>query len=147
MKRALIVVALIFLLVGAVQAQAPAGFTKLANVTALTYTDAACANQSTCYYVVTALDAAGFESQPATCAPTVLCVGGIEAVAQMPSSGTHTVGITWTTQSTLTVSFNVSVHRGALSPQNLSVVVAGLRQAVRRRNFQTLLVSLDSFRG
>jgi fibronectin type 3 domain-containing protein len=105
------------------RAQAPTGFTKLANVTVLTYTDTACANLSTCYYVVTAVDANGFESAPASCDATALCVGGTEAAAVMPSSGTHTVTLTWTTSSTLTVSYNVYVHRGALPPTNLKPVV------------------------
>jgi hypothetical protein len=148
MKRFFLMVALLLTLgVSAVSAQAPPSFTKLVNVTALTATDTLCANLSTCFYVVTALDAAGFESQPGTCDPTVPCVNNIEAMAQMPSSGTHSVAIKWTTQSAITASYNVYVHRGALSPQNLSVIVAGLQRAIRHANFQTLLVSLDSFRG
>jgi hypothetical protein len=137
MKRFLIAVALILIFgVRAASAQAPAQFTKLVNVTALTATDTLCANLSTCFYVVTAVDAAGFESQPGTCDPTVPCVGGTEAIAQMPSSGTHSVAIKWTTQSTITASYNVYVHRGALSPQNLSVIVAQLRLSIERRNRQ-----------
>jgi hypothetical protein len=124
-KRILILFSLLCFSVVPAKAQAPAGFTKLntAPVTALTFTDTACANQSTCYYVVTAVDAQGFESQPSSCSPTVLCVGGNMAVAQMPSSGTHTVTLAWTTTSTITVSYNVYVHRGALPPANLSATV------------------------
>src|ERR1700687_773611 len=122
LKKLLVAAVLLFAATSA-SAQAPAGFTKLANVTALTYTDAACANLSTCYYIVQAVDAGGFESQPWTCNLTQLCVGGNMAVAQMPSSGTHTVGIAWTTTSTLTVSYSVYVHRGALPPTNGTATV------------------------
>lgn len=107
----------------AARPQAPPGFTKLANVTTLSYTDTACTNQSTCYYVVTAVDSGGFESQPGACNLPQLCVGGTMAVAQMPSSGTHTVVIVWATSSTLTVSYNVYVHRGALPPTNITATV------------------------
>jgi len=123
MKKLFVVLAVLLFAATAAKAQAPVGFTKLANVTTLTYTDATCANQSTCYYVVTAVDALGLESQPAACSITVLCVGGNMAVAQMPSSGTHTVLVAWTTSSTITVSYNVYVHRGALAPSNLSATV------------------------
>jgi hypothetical protein len=107
------------------QVLVPAGFTKLntALVTALTYTDTACPNQTSCYYYVTAVDAIGAESNGAACAPTQLCVNGNMAVAQTPSSGTHTVVATWAASSSTVAGYNVYVHRGPLSGSNLAVTV------------------------
>src|SRR5258705_8189292 len=100
-------------------AQAPVGFTKLANVTVLTYTDATCPNQTTCYYVVVAADSLGTESQPGACGVNQLCVNTFEAVAQMPSSGTHTVGLSWTASPSTGVSYNVYSHIGPLPVANV----------------------------
>lgn len=107
----------------AVSAQAPTGFVKLANVTTLTYTDSTCPNQTTCYYVVTAVDSIGTESQSAICGTGQLCVNGNEAVAQMPSSGTHTVTLSWTASATGAVTYNVYSHIGPLPAQNFKAVV------------------------
>ena len=102
------------------------GFTKLANVSTSSYTDTTCANQTTCYYQVTTVDAQGFESVPASCAPAAICVGGNTAVAIMPSSGTHTVSITWTPPTLavgVTVTYNVSRHSGPFGGSNLNTVI------------------------
>lgn len=105
------------------QAQASAGFTKIGNVSAFTFSDATCPNQSTCYYQVTALDSAGFESAAATCSSTQLCVGGNIAVATMPSSGTHTVTLAWLASGTTGVTYNVYRHIGPLSATAMSATV------------------------
>jgi hypothetical protein len=105
------------------QAQAASGFTKVGNVTTLTYSDATCPNQSTCYYQVTALDASGFESAPAACASTQLCVGGNIAVAVMPSSGTHTVALAWLASGSTGVTYNVYRHIGPLPASGLGATV------------------------
>lgn len=110
---------LLFLAAGAANAQAGSGFTKLANVSTLTYTDSTCPNQSSCYYQVTTLDSAGFESQPAACASTQLCIGGNTAVVSMPSSGTHTVTLTWTASPSTGVTYNVYQHIGPLPASGL----------------------------
>jgi len=123
MKKYLLILFALILGVQVSVAQVPSGFIKLANVTALTYTDPGCANTTACYYIVTAVDASGFESPPWTCNLIQLCVGGNTAFVQMPSSGTHTVVLAWTTTSTLTVSYNVYVHRGALPPVNGTATV------------------------
>lgn len=122
MKRALLL-SMIAMLSTLAHAQASAGFTKVGNVTAVTYSDATCPNQSTCYYQVTALDAQGFESTPAPCSATQLCVAGNEAVAVMPSSGTHTVGLAWTASTTAGVSYNVYRHIGPFAPSGMSATV------------------------
>ena len=122
MRYLISIAVLLFCATGAL-AQAPAGFTKLANVSAATYTDATCANQTTCYYVVTAVDATGHESPPSACGPAVLCFGGNQAVAVMPSSGTHTVLLTWTASPTAGVTYNVYEHTGPLTASNLNAVV------------------------
>ena len=123
MYRKLGLVVLILLSAVPATAQAPAGFTKLANVTALTYTDATCPNQTTCYYVVTAVDSLGAESQPAACATGQLCVNGNEPVAQLPSSGTHTVTLTWAASPTAGVTYNVYSHIGPLPAASVKATV------------------------
>jgi hypothetical protein len=120
-KLLLLIFMLSFSLV--VVAQAPGGFTKIANVTAVSYTDATCPNQVTCYYVVTAVDAQGFESQPSSCKTGQLCVNGNEAVAAMPSSGTHTVAVAWTASPTAGVSYNVYQHVGPFPASGVSATV------------------------
>ena len=104
-------------------AQASGGFTKVGNVSTTAFTDPACPNQSTCYYQVTALDSAGFESAPAACSSTQLCVGGNIAVATMPSSGTHTVTLAWTASGTAGVTYNIYRHIGPLPAGGLGATV------------------------
>lgn len=104
-------------------AQAPAGFTKLANVSTTSYTDSTCADQTTCYYLVTALDSSGHESPGAQCSSTQLCFSGNQAVAIMPSSGTHTVALSWTASGSTGVTYNVYSHVGPLAPSSLGAVV------------------------
>jgi fibronectin type 3 domain-containing protein len=118
-------IALLFVLFSSLAsaAQAGAGFTKIANVTTTTATDSTCPNQSTCYYQVTALDNTGHESAPASCGSTALCLGGNQVVAQMPSSGTHTVTLTWTASTSTGVTYNVYQHIGPFPPSNLSPTV------------------------
>lgn len=102
------------------------GFTKLSNVSTPSYTDTTCANQTTCYYQVTTVDAQGFESVPASCAPAALCVGGNSVAAIMPSSGTHTVAVTWTPPAVpvgVTVTYNVWRHSGPFSGSNVNATV------------------------
>ena len=123
--RKFLFLTLLFLLPFLAKAQEiPAGFTKLANVSAVTYTDATCPNLTTCYYIVTAVDSTGAESQPSGCSITgQLCVNGNEAVAQMPSSGTHTVLLSWIASSTPGVTYNVYQHIGPLPGNFLKAVV------------------------
>jgi hypothetical protein len=123
MKKLITLLLLLSLTPVALPAQAPVGFAKLGNVTVLTYTDTTCPDQTTCYYVVTAVDSLGGESQPATCAFGQLCVNGVQAVAQMPSSGTHTVVLTWTASVTAGVTYNVYSHIGPLPASNVKAVV------------------------
>ncbi len=123
MKNLVFLLVVCFILTCSLQAQAAAGFTKIGNVTTLTYSDATCPLQSTCYYQVTALDSTGFESAPAACASTQLCVGGNEAVAVMPSSGTHTVAIAWVASTTTGVTYNVYRHIGPLPASGMSATV------------------------
>ena len=123
MKRILLAIVVMLLSSAAGFAQAPAGFTKLANTSALTFTDAGCPNLTTCYYVVTAVDSAGFESLPAACATNQLCVNGNIAVAQMPSSGTHTVALTWNASTTTGVTYNAYVHIGPFAPSGIGAKV------------------------
>jgi len=124
MKRLALIVGLSLLFVSLGNAQAATGFTKVGNVSTLAYTDATCPNQSTCYYQVTAVDANGFESGPAACAGSPqLCVGGNEAVAVMPSSGTHTVSLGWTASTSTGVTYNVYRHFRPLPASNLAATV------------------------
>lgn len=125
MKKLFIFLSLLFLsaISTVANAQAATGFTKVGNVTTLTYVDSTCPDLSTCYYQVTALDAQGFESGPAACAATQLCQNGNMAVAIMPSSGVHTVTLTWGASATASVSYNVYRHIGPLSPSGLGAVV------------------------
>lgn len=125
MKRIhLLLIALaFFFLAPALPAQIPAGFTKLANVSATTYTDATCPDLTTCYYIVTAVDSTGHESSGAGCSATALCLGGNQAVAQMPSSGTHTVALSWTASTTTGVTYNVYSHVGPFPASALNATV------------------------
>jgi fibronectin type 3 domain-containing protein len=100
--------------------QAPLGFTKLANVSALTYTDTSCPDGATCYYQVTVMDATGHESTGASCAATQLCLGGNQAAQGMPSSGTHTVTLTWIASPTSGVTYNVYQHIGPVAASGLA---------------------------
>lgn len=122
MKKFLFVLVLSLLSLPAT-AQAASGFTKLSNVSTTTYTDSSCPNQSTCYYQVTALDSQGFESAPAACASTALCLAGTEVVAIMPSSGVHTVTLGWTASTSTGVTYNVYRHIGPFPASNVNVVV------------------------
>jgi len=108
----------------AAAAQIPTGFTVLASgVSALTFNDATCSDQTTCYYVVLAADAQGHLSSPAPCSTTVLCFGGNQAVAVMPSSGTHTVVLTWVASATAGVTYTVARAVGPLAPASTSLTV------------------------
>jgi hypothetical protein len=118
--RVLLVI-LTFALIGL--AQASNGFTKLANVTTTTYSDASCPNQSTCYYQVTSVDSTGHESSPASCGTTSLCFNGNQSVAIMPSSGVHSVVLTWTASTTTGVSYNVYQHIGPFPASGLNNTV------------------------
>jgi fibronectin type 3 domain-containing protein len=125
MKNALYV-AIVVLAVGIANAQAiPPGFTKITTTaaTAVTYTDSTCANQTTCYYMVTAVDAQGHESPAAACSATQLCFGGNQAVAVMPSSGTHTVALSWIASTSTVTGYNVYRATGPLSASSLAAVV------------------------
>jgi hypothetical protein len=115
-------IAFVLLTVPAMAAQTT-GFTKLANVSTTTYADATCPNQSTCYYQVTALDSTGHESAPASCSATTLCLGGNQVVAQMPSSGTHAVNLSWTASTSAGTTYNVYQHVGPFPPSSVSAVV------------------------
>ena len=123
MKKTFIIVVILLLSAVAAGAQAGAGFTKISNVSVLTYADTTCPDLSTCYYQVTALDSQGFESAPAPCSTTALCQGGNMAVAVMPSSGTHTNTLTWVASTSTAVTYNVYRHIDPLAPSNLNAVV------------------------
>lgn len=126
MKSKILFVLFCLALLAAIPARAqgvPAGFTKVTNVSTTSYTDGACADQTTCYYLVTALDASGHESPGASCSTTSLCFGGNQAVAIMPSSGTHTVLLTWTASATAGVTYNVYRAVGPLAASGLSATV------------------------
>lgn len=122
MRKFLILALLLFPFLAKAQA-IPVGFTKLANVSATTYTDATCPDLTTCYYIVTAVDSTGHESAGAACNTTTLCLGGNQAVAQMPSSGTHTVALSWTASTTTGVTYNVYSHIGPFPASNFSATV------------------------
>lgn len=123
--RAIVFLALlsIWLALPAIAQAASPGYTKIGTATGTTFSDPSCPNQSSCYYQVTAIDSGGFESGPASCAATSLCVGGNQVVAVMPSSGTHTVGLAWTASATTAVSYNIYRHIGPLPPASVSIVV------------------------
>lgn len=106
-----------------VYAQASPGFSKIGNVSTLTYTDAGCADQTTCYYQITAVDAAGHESQPAACAINQLCFATNQLVAVMPSSGTHTVVLAWTASPTTGVTYNIYRAVGPLAAGGATATV------------------------
>jgi hypothetical protein len=116
--RKLWITLILTLACGAAHAQASSGYTKLntSPVTTLTYTDSSCPLQTSCYYEVTSVDAQGFESIPGTCAATQLCVGGNQMYVQMPTSGTHTVTLSWIASSTPSVTYNVYRHIGPFGP-------------------------------
>ena len=124
--RAVLLLSAVVMLISVAQAQAaPPGFTKLTttSATATSYTDAACANQTTCYYFLTAVDAAGHESPGAPCAGTQLCFAGNQAVAIMPSSGTHTVTLGWTASTSTVTGYNVYKAVGPLAAGSLTATV------------------------
>jgi hypothetical protein len=116
----------VLLATGFASAQASAGFTKIGTATTTTFSDSGtlgCPLQSTCYYQVTSVDANGFESSPAACAATQLCVSGNTAAAIMPSSGTHSVTVNWVASPTTGVTYNVYRHTGPLPGSGVSTTV------------------------
>lgn len=121
MKKLLLLILIFAVRISA--AQTPAGFTKLANVSAVTYTDTTCPVLTTCFYIVTAVDSTGHESIGAACGATALCFGGNQGVAIMPSSGTHTVILNWTASTTAGVTYNVYSHVGPFPATNFSATV------------------------
>jgi fibronectin type 3 domain-containing protein len=111
-------------LVADASAQAKAGWTLLGNVASgNSYTDATCPNQNTCYYEVTAVDASGHESALASCATAQLCLAGNQAAVTMPSSGVHTVALSWVASTSAGVTYNVYQHVGPLPASALAAVV------------------------
>jgi fibronectin type 3 domain-containing protein len=118
-----IILAIFLMVAPAMAAQVASGFTKISNATTTTFTDATCPLMSTCGYQVTAVDASGFESAVAACSSTQLCIGGNIAVAIMPSSGTHSVALSWTASTSTGVSYVIYRHIGPLPAANLSVTV------------------------
>jgi hypothetical protein len=122
MKRFALLLSILFVC-SVASGQAPAGFIKLGNVSATTYTDTGCPDLTTCYYIVKAVDSFGFESVAAPCATTALCLGGNQAVAQMPSSGAHSVVLSWTASTTAGVTYNVYVHVGPFAPSSINATV------------------------
>jgi hypothetical protein len=91
--------------------QGPSGFTKIAsNVQGLTYTDTTCADGTACTYAITSLNAAG---ESTTFSP--------EAVAVVPSTGTHTVTITWNAavaDATHSAATGYNVYQGIVTKPN-----------------------------
>jgi hypothetical protein len=114
---------LLFFAPSVLPAQVPAGFVKLSNVAVLTYTDATCPDLTTCEYFIVAVDASGVESAGASCAALQLCVNGNIVVAQMPSSGVHTVTLSWGASPTTGVTYNVYSHAGPLPATNAKSTV------------------------
>lgn len=102
-----------------------AGFVKLNTtpVTGLTFTDSACQLITGCYYAVLAVDSSGAESAPATCAANQLCSNGNVLVVIMPSSGIHTVLVSWIASTSTVVGYNVYVHRGPLPASSATATV------------------------
>src|SRR5690348_15553712 len=121
MKK-LLVLCLLFISIS-LHAQAATGFTKVANQTTTSYVDTTCPNLSVCYYQVTSVDAQGFESQPAQCGATTLCLSGNIAIAVMPSSGTHTVTVSWIAPSPTPASYNVYRHLGPSPSASVSITI------------------------
>lgn len=122
MKQLRLAVAIMMLAIP-LYAQAGAGFTKIGNATTTTFTDPSCPNLSTCFYQVTSVDSTGHESLPASCSSTALCLGGNQVIAQMPSSGTHVVTLSWTASTTAGVSYNIYQHIGPFPPTNATSTV------------------------
>lgn len=118
-----ILVFLFLLVAGISSAQATAGFSKIGTSSTTNFNDTTCPNQSTCYYQVTAVDSILAESSPANCGTSSLCLGGNQVVAVMPSSGVHTVALTWTASTSSGVTYNIYRHIGPLPASNLNVVV------------------------
>jgi hypothetical protein len=104
-------------------AQAAPGFTKIGNITAVTYVDSSCPDQISCYYQVTAVDATGHESVGAACSSGSSCLNGNQVIAAMPNSGTHTVTLNWTASTSTGVSYNVYQHVGPFPASGLSSTV------------------------
>jgi fibronectin type 3 domain-containing protein len=108
-------------------AQAAPGFTKISSQqTGTSFVDGTCPLQSTCYYQVTSVDSAGHESVPSACATAQLCFAGNQAVATMPSSGTHSVAVSWTAPTLpagTTVTYNLYRSIGPPAPSSVSAVV------------------------
>jgi hypothetical protein len=99
------------------------GFTKIATVTSGTaYTDSTCANQTTCYYQITAVDASGHESPAGLCATTQACFATNQAMVSMPSNGTHVVAVSWTASPATGATYNVYKAVGPLPPTNGAAV-------------------------
>jgi len=121
--KSIMSIVLVGILSLSLHAQAAAGFSKIGTATSTTFSDTSCPNQSTCYYQVTALDGQGFESQPSSCNATQLCIGGNTVVAVMPSSGTHSVALSWTGSTTSGVTYNIYRHVGPLAGSNLAAIV------------------------
>lgn len=122
--KALRVFVLFLLVSPLLAAQAPSGFTKINTtpVTTTTYSDSGCADLTTCYYFVTAVMSGGQESAGAPCSTTTLCYNGNQAVAIMPSSGTHTVALSWTASSSSGATYNV-YRMTPSAPSSLSATV------------------------
>lgn len=102
----------------------PSGFTIIGTGTTTTFSDANCPLLTACYYIVTVVDALGFESLQAACDPAQLCVNGTFAVVLMPSSGTHAVNLSWIAPApTGTFSYMIRRHIGPLPASGLKGVI------------------------
>ena len=125
MKKSLVLFIIVLLLTLGANAQASPGFVKVSSVsTGTSFVDSGCLNLTTCAYQVTAVGSNGLESPPALCASTQLCLSGNQAVVVMPSSGTHTITLTWiASTSTGVASYNVYRENSPLAGTNLNTTV------------------------
>jgi len=88
------------------------GWTQLTSgLTATTYVDSTCADSTTCYYAVESVDQFGV---------------GLDTTfvtAAIPSTGTHTVTLTWTASTTPGVTYTVFQGPPPQAPAGLAAAV------------------------
>lgn len=123
MNKMLMTVLIAWFILPAAFGQAAPGFMKISNVSTLSFSDTGCADSTTCYYQVTALDTFGHESPPAACSTTTACFQGNQAFGTIPATGTHTVVLTWAASSTAGATYNIYRAVGPAPPSGLGALV------------------------
>jgi hypothetical protein len=121
MKRMLVIIALFFLsgvyaVSQTTQAQciidtASPSVQLTSGISTTTYTDSTPVDNTTYAYIVTANDYAGF-----SCSNLLLSI-------TIPTTGTHTVALSWTASTTSGVTYSVFRAQVPLAPTGLSAVV------------------------